>query len=188
MSSYGQIAQIPASIATYAAASTPTAPAAATTDLFTLTGADNIEGQILYIGLNLELSAVGATTPRPLIVKRSAANTGGTSGAVTAVPLSSEWGAAACSVLAYTANPAALGASVGRIISGLMNGAGNTALFQSNAAGVQVPVYVWTPGGDALSVRAATEVIAVNFNGVLPPGTIAGGGLCCTFIWTEKAI
>lgn len=109
------------------------------------------------------------------LVKRSTADTGGTSTAATAVPHDSADAAATASVLAYTVNPAALGTSVGNIRRGYLPVGGATSIVN--------PVVVFDFGakGKEIYLRGIAQQLAVNLNGA----TLTGGAFDIDFEWTE---
>jgi hypothetical protein len=103
-----------------------------------------------------------------LLIKRSAANTGGTSTVQTLVPHDSNNAAATCSVLAYTANPTALGAAVGQVRAKKI--AINTA-----TAAVTVDQAIWEFGtrpAQAIVLRGVAQVLSINLNGVSSTGSL----------------
>lgn len=110
-----------------------------------------------------------------LLIKRSTADTGGTSTAQTAIPHDSADAAASASVLAYTANPAALGTPVGSIRRAFLPVAG--------AASVVNPVVVFDFGdkGKPIILRGIAQQLAINLNGV----TLVGGSFDINFEWYE---
>lgn len=110
-----------------------------------------------------------------LLIKRSTADTGGTSTAQTAIPHDSADAAASGTVLAYTANPGALGTSVGSIRRAFLPVAG--------AASVVNPVVVFDFGdkGKPITLRGIAQQLAINLNGV----TLVGGSFDINFEWYE---
>jgi hypothetical protein len=99
--------------ATYATTAVAFAYAASGTDIFTITGSATKTIRILRISVT-GTQTTGAMRD-VLLIKRSAANTGGTSATPTIAPYDSNSSAATAVVRNYTANPSALGASVGTI-------------------------------------------------------------------------
>ena len=159
---------------TYSANIVGLVPAALATDIFTITGS---AGKVVKIrALRVTATRTANGTIDVLLVKRSAANTLGTSTAPTRVPNDSSNAAATATVLAYTANPT-LGTLVGTFKGRKMfinaSGTGGSDVsdwdFDQNVA--QPP-----------TVRGIAEVIAVNLNGV----TIAGGSFDIAIEWTEE--
>jgi hypothetical protein len=111
-----------------------------------------------------------------LLVKRSTANTAGTSTTLTAVPLDSLNSAATATVRSYTANPT-LGTTVGTIYSEKVlvpttTTLGGELIFSTNLGQFNQDVVV----------RGTSEVLAVNLNSV----TVAGGSFNISIIWTEE--
>ena len=160
--------------ATYSAAMIAVASAATATDIFTITGST---GKVIDV-IEVEISAVQTTASNILIqlVKRSTANTGGgTPTTATNVPHDSRSAAATATVRSYTANPT-LGTAVGtmRAQRALVPAAGT--------ATAEIPVEWTFVDGQPVSLRGATEVLAVNLNGV----TVTGGSFNCYIVWKER--
>lgn len=88
-------------------------PAANATDMITISGSATkiIKIKRIVLSVTLTVAALGTV----LLVKRSAANSGGTSSNQTIVPLDSTNDAATAVVKKYTANPSALGNPLGFI-------------------------------------------------------------------------
>lgn len=109
------------------------------------------------------------------LVKRSAADTGGTSGAMTAVPLDASDAAATAAPLNYTVAPTP-GAAVGAIAGGrIVNGSATLipTLFVWQAATGQ--------GGKLAILRGTAQVLAVNLSAVVVTQTCD-----VAFEWTEE--
>lgn len=110
-----------------------------------------------------------------LLIKRSTADTGGTSSAPGIVPHDSSNAAATSIVLAYTANPGALGTAVGTFRRAYAPIAGVTSVVN--------PIVVFDFGdkGQAITLRGVAQQLAVNLNGV----TITGGTFDIVIEWYE---
>jgi predicted outer membrane repeat protein len=163
---------IESDVLTYSAAAN-IVPAATATDVFTLTGQGTRITRIRQIILSFDATAATSDVKVSLI-KRSTANTGGTSSAVTAVPHDSTNAAALSTVLAYTANPGALGTTVGNIETIFMgaDAANENAIFQ----------YGGSTGDQSIVLRSTSEVLAVNLEGAALP---AGLVVRCKVKWSE---
>lgn len=154
---------------TYSAAATVTAAAAAT-DIFTLTGTASAVAYVTKIVFSGIQTTAGLADV--LLLKYSTANTGGTSGAVTATPHDSLDGAAAATCLSYTANPT----------SGTLVGAVRRAYVPvDGATSVVNPVVVFDFSGKPVTLRGIAEVLALNLNGA----TITGGVFDVAIEWYE---
>lgn len=153
----------------YCASAAASALAAAATDVATLTGSASKIVRCTRITVAGLQTTVGVAVVK--LVKRSTANSGGTSGAMTAVPLDSAYPAATATALAYTANPT-LGNAVGTIHS--------SRLAIPAAAGASADQRQWSFDG-AVVLRGTGEVLAVNLNGA----TVTGGTIDVTFEWVE---
>lgn len=164
--------------ATYSAGSTAVVPPATPTDICTITGSATKTVKVTRVEVSSTQTTAGINSW--FLVKRSAANTGGTaSGTFTRVPHDSAQGAATATTLAYTANPAGLGALVGIVrVAHLLSPA---------PGGTTAPNQLWNfDGGDwfdkPIFLRGITEVLAINFNGAALP---TGLSVNCNFQWVE---
>lgn len=171
---------VPNEKASFMAASSGLIPAAAATDIFTITGK---AGRAIKIN-QIQISGIATSAAAvPIsIVKRSTANTGGTLTAVTAVGMDSANGgsAAGATVQAYTANPAALGASLGilstaRMILSTPSASVGTApiVFAFERMYMKMPI-----------LRDATESLCINYGGA----TAAGNSVDVSISWTEEQV
>lgn len=159
---------------TYSVGIAAVALAATPTDVFTITGAANVVVRLLRAQVSLSASAAALVDIS--LIKRSTADTGGTSTTPTIAKHDPQAPAAAAVVNSYTANPASLGTSAGvidarRIVAGL-------------AATLGTAPQVWDFGqgpGQAHVLRAATDVVAVNLNS--SAATLTGD---FGFTWTEE--
>jgi hypothetical protein len=160
--------------ASYSMSATVTTAATAT-DVVTITGSATKTVRVTLIRVS-GLATTAITTP-VLLIKRSAANTGGTSAALTAVPHDSNNAAATATGLSYTANPTGLGAAVGTMRQDRLT-------FAVTASTADAPL-VWDFGArpsQAVVLRGTTQVLAVNLNST----TITGGSISIDIEWTEE--
>jgi hypothetical protein len=156
-------------------ASVTVAPAATATDVVTLAGSATTTIRITLVRIS-GISTTAITT-QVLLIKRSAANTGGTSAALTRVPHDSNSAAATAAGLSYTVNPTALGAAVGTVRQDRLS-------FAVTGSVAQDPL-VWDFGdrpAQAIVLRGTTQILAINLNGV----TITGGSISVDIEWTEE--
>jgi len=162
--------------ATYSAAITDLATAALATDIFTITGSATKTVRITKLWFFTEQTT--AALDDILLIKRSTANSAGTSTAPAKVPYDSNNAAATATVLAYTVNPT-LGTTVGLMRSYNMEGS-------TGSGGQNVPVYLFEQFGDgpsqAIVLRGTGEVLAFNLNSI----TIAGSKFNISIEWTEE--
>lgn len=148
------------------------APASAATDVFTIIGSGTKIVRIRALTV-YGSQTTGSVVPISL-VKRSTANTGGTSTTGTAVPFSSGDAAATAVVSAYTANPSSLGTSLGNLSYEIpFIPIVKDTLFDYNFNLVPYQVY---------TLNSAAETIAVN----LGAATVTGGSLSLKIQWTEE--
>jgi|SRR5882762_498469 len=169
--------------ATYSAAKVGLVPANSATDIFTIT-AGGLLVRVTRIEIVGTSTAATAAALDVLLLKRSVANTGGTStGSPTPVAHDSQNLAPSASVLSYTANPSALGAIVGTAIR---NQKLMLALATYTATDFPPMDRVnWEFGNrpaQSLVVRTG-EVLAVNLNGVTPTATAS---LNLMIEWSEE--
>lgn len=155
---------------TYSASANITLAAAAT-DIATMTGNGAVSAYITKITIS-GIQTTGGEAEISLI-KRSTANTAGTSTAMTAVPHSATDTAAVVSLLAYTANPTT-GTTLGAIRRayvpvGSATGSGSPMVFD------------FGDKGRPIRLNSSTEVLAINLNGA----TLTGGVLDVSFEWFE---
>lgn len=160
---------------TYSASAVGFAPAATATDVFTITGSGSKTIRITYLSVSGSTSAGSGVLDSLVLIKRSTANTGGTSASAFAVPHDSANGAATATVLSYTANPT-LGTAVGTVRS-------NRVAFQAAGAASQTIVWDWgTRPAESIVLRGANQVLAVNLSST----TIIGGALNIDIEFTEE--
>lgn len=152
--------------------------AANPTDVLVISGSATKTVRIIGILFDLgNLTSNNQVTLR--VVKRSSANTGGTSTLHNGVSCDSTSPAATATVRAYTANPT-VGAQVGIAVSQSISNTDKT----NPAAGF--PVQLFSFGmihGKACVLRGVNESVAINFNGV----AIANNSTAnATVVWQEE--
>lgn len=151
---------------TYMAASSAFTPGATPQDVFTITGNANTNVYVQKIALSSTQGTAGIN--EWLLLKRSAANSGGTNASVTAIPLNSKSAPADATVLQYTGNATA-GASVGQLWAGWVNSPIVTTAGIGDYQGIIVDFE--SMYGQPLALLSAAEVLAWNFGGAaLPSG------------------
>ena len=151
-------------------------PAASATDVATITGNATTTVRVTRVTVTGEQTTAGQV--KIALVLRSAADTGGTHTTGTAVPHDSNDVAADATLLNYSANPTP-GAVVGTFREDFV-------FLPGAATAVDAQGKTWEfgdrPGGRAIVLRGAAQVLAVNLAGV----TVTGGSLFVTFEWTEE--
>lgn len=149
-------------------------PAASTTDVFTLKGSATKTVRIRNVRFSGYYGA--ATVGNVSFIKRSAANTGGTSTSATAVPLDSSNAAATAVGTAYTANPSGLGTVVGTVASAIIvyntTSATIPADFMNRDFGVR--------NTQAIVLRGTSEMVAINLGSASPTAAFV------EIEWTEE--
>lgn len=161
---------------TYTASVTALVTAASATDFLTITGSATNTVEVNRV----ECSGVATTAATPDIVgvKRSTADTLGTSTAPTAVPHDSNSAAATAVLAAYTANPT-LGTGVGNLKA-------EKLALPLAATGAAVQRLIWLFGQgyaeQPVILRGAAQQFAMNGNAATL-GTAAQ--LDCSITWTE---
>lgn len=174
------VTQSPAGRQTYRAATIQTALQATPTDVAQIIGSAT---KIIRV---MRVFAQGGATAKSgsmdcSIVKRSTADTGGTSTVVPGVPLDSNDAAATAVVRQYTANPA-LGTSLGRIASAYLTFS-NGSTFSTTPTPLEIPLPL-QGGVQGVVLRGAAEALCINLNGQALPAT--GMTFSFTYEWTEE--
>lgn len=157
------------------AASAPFTPGATPQDVFTITGSATRLVQVLRMSLVTVQTTAGMNAWS--LVKRSTANTLGTSAAVTRVPTDKAYPAATATVLQYTANPT-VGTLIGAIWSGRV-----TSPVPASAVGDFEKCVVAANRGVLATLSGIADVLAWNFGGVALP---AGLSVQAVVSWTEN--
>lgn len=158
--------------ATYSAAKVGLVPAGSATDIFTVTGSGTTTVRVTRITITATTTSATPAALDVLLVKRSTANSGGTStGSPTPVPHDSTNAAVTATVLSYTANP-----TTGNLVGTAIR---NAKLFQTLATytATDFPAkdqIIWEFGNrasQAIVLRGTGEVLAVNLNAASATGT-----------------
>lgn len=184
MSSYGAIQLVPSSANTYTVCEFFTPSGTTPTDIWTIYGSSSKTIKILYIGL---LFNAGSNLSKHwYLIKRSTANTGGTSASQTPVKMDSNNPSATATVTQYTANPT-LGTSVGTIsISGLTAFPPNVAnnYVQQSTPSQCIFNATLHNNGQPLVLRGTGEGVALNLNGLV--GGLSSGTCAVYCVWVEE--
>lgn len=160
--------------ATYSATIKGLVLASSATDFFTITGSASKIVRITNISWTSASTA--AAQSAVILLKRSTANSAGTSTTRTAVPHDSTSSSATATVRAYTANPT-IGTLVGNIKS--------VRNFSTGTASAAPSFFSFNFGDgpfQALVLRGTSEILALNFNGV----TVSGLNFDISITWTEE--
>lgn len=158
----------------FIAASAPFTPGATPQDVFTITGSATRTVRVIRMGLSSLQATAGMNAWQ--VVKRSTANSVGTSAPVAKVPLDKAYPAATATVLQYTANPTA-GTLIGAVWSGSV-----AAPATATAVGNTEKIIELSMGTFA-TLSGTTDVLAWNFNGVALP---SGLSIAPWVMWTEQ--
>lgn len=167
-------AQVPRGVdGSYIASTNAITPAASATDIALING--NATNTVLLYGIRVSCTQTTAGIVTLHIIKRSTANSGGTSAGMTEIPLDSNYAAASTAALTYSANPTP-GTSVGNI---------DTSKIGCMAAATATPndIYI-SPASwrtNPVVLRGTAQGVAVNLGGV----TVSGGNFAVTFEWRE---
>lgn len=161
--------------ATYSAAVTGLTVAAAPTDIFTITGSATKTIRITRISFTG--SETTATQRDVVLLKRSAANTGGTSTTQTNVPHDSTSAAGTATIRSYTVNPTGLGALVGALRSR------KVFIATTTTNSDEMILDFGDKPAQALVIRGTGEVVSINLNSVAS----AGSSLNISVEWTEES-
>jgi hypothetical protein len=151
-------------------------PVATATDVLVLKG--SATKVIRVTKITIMGSATASAIYDVYLVKRTAANTGGTSTAPTATAADTNDGTASATLALYTANPSALG-------TGTNMEAAKTYLGTAAITSPQIN-FIWGNRNDKAPVlRGTSEALAINFAGAAVP---TGASLYLSVEWTEDTI
>lgn len=185
MSFFGETTTAPSNNPTFAASSAFFTAAASPTDVFTVTGSASKTVKILKVYVALSNSAMVLGAPNQFaVVKRSSANTGGTSTSITPVPLDSN-DTATATAANYTANPTGLGTLAGQVSTAVITGHVSMASgVSTTSAPNQVCLFDADKYGKAITLRGTAQQCSVN----ILTGTLTGTAplLSITVIFTES--
>jgi len=159
---------------TYSVGAVALTPAATATDFWQIVGSATKTVRVLRLAIGG--IATAAATNDVQLVKRTAANTGGTSAALTLAQHDSNDAAPTAAVNTYSVNPTGLGASGGVVRAAKLN------LGAAGAAG-QIVWDFTTRNGKGLVLRGNTQSLNLNWNGAAVP---AGTSLNIDVEFTEE--
>lgn len=167
------VSEVDTAKATYSSVALNITPATTPTDMFTITGSATKTIRVQRISISGTQTT--AAIRDILFIKRSTANSAGTSTTLTAVPHDSLSAAATATVRSYTANPT-LGNTVGTVrVAKLLIAATSVAVAES--------VFDWGPRyGQSIVLRGTGEVFSINLNSI----TSTGGSFTFSIEWTEE--
>lgn len=158
---------------------TPTfSPGATPQDIFSITGSATKLVRVLSFYLSVGQTAAGVNSWQ--IVRRSTANSGGTSAAVSPIRSDLNDPVQTATVLQYTANPTA-GTLVGNAWAGQVGAVTPTTAGIPGLVGLYINFTEEL--GKPIILRSAADVLAWNFGGVALP---AGLAVRCGCRWTEE--
>lgn len=163
-------------LATYSAAAAGFALATLATDVSTIQGSDTKTIKILRIEAAISTTSGSGGLLTVSLIKRSTANTGGTTTTLTNVPHDSSSSAGTAVVKNYTVNPTLLGTAVGTVR------ATRTGAFNSGMAPSSLIWDFATRPSEAVVLRGTSEFLCLNL------GTVSITGSVATFSieWTEE--
>lgn len=174
-SAYGRVQVTDNTEAVYCGSTPVFTTAASATDIFNFKGSSTKTIYIRKIVWKQAAIAAGGTH-NVYLIKRSTANSGGTSVSLTAVPLDSGFASATASGVHYTANPT-VGTSLG-VLAHVWVVWDPTPMNQ-----VYTTLFDSTKGGSPIVLRGTSESISVNYNGVTDPISTSA---CVDIEWSEK--
>ena len=167
------VAALPAMRPASYAASATVAPTASATDIAVLPG--NASNTVLVTRVKISCTQTTAGIIVLQLIKRSTADTAGTSSAMTVVPDDSNYAAGASAPLTYTANPT-LGTAVGNVDAYKLG-----CLATSSAS--PNDIYILNRTQKPIVLRGTAQQLALNLNAA----TVTGGSVAVTFEWIETA-
>ena len=161
-------------IYTYSASIVGLVPVAAATDIFCISGSATKTVRVLRMSIGA--IATAAAIGDILLVKRSTANTAGTSTAPSVVAHDSTNPAGTAVVLAYTANP-----TTGTLVGNMR---ARKLAFGTIAGSVVDSVdFTSVVGGEqAIVLRGVAQVACLNYNGQTMAGNLVDAGM----MWSEE--
>lgn len=162
--------------ASYRATATALVTVASATDVFILNGSASKTIRVTRVLVSGTIGTAAAYVDVTL-VKRSTANTGGTSSATTIVPLDSAFAAGTAVALQYTANPTT-GTAVGTIAAAKYF----AALSGTAAPTTQLEFKFGDNNASTCVLRGTAQGLAVNFN----TGPANAGSFDITIEYTEE--
>jgi hypothetical protein len=150
--------------------------ASSTTDNAVMPG--NATNTVLLTAIKVTCTQTTAGNINVEILKRSAADTSGTSAAMTAVPDDSNYAAASSAPLSYTGTGPSVGTAVGDIDNAQIG-------CMASATATPNDIYILNRRQKPIVLRGTAQQVAVNTGNA----AISGGNLTVTFEWIEtKAI
>lgn len=159
---------------TYSATASNFVSAVTATDVFNIIGSATKTIRIHKIRVTGSTTSGSAIKLNIMGIKRSTANTGGTRVVATNAPHDSLNSAGTSNVGHYTANPSALGTSVGTVR------ASHVGITQSGLSGESVE-WDFADSGQPIILRGVTEQFCVNFNST----TVTGALISIIVEWSE---
>ena len=174
MDSAGNLLVKNSSVQSYSATFTNLNPPNSPTDIFTIIGSATKTIKITRVALTANQNT--AAQRDILLIKRSAANAGGTSTLASVVPHDSNNAAATAAVRGYTVNPTTLGASVGtlrtkKVFIGSASGNSDEFILDFGSRPAQEIV-----------LNGVAQTLSLNLNGA----TSSGGVFNISVEWTES--
>jgi hypothetical protein len=169
-----QVETRPSTITGYTATVRNLSLAATATDFVTITGSASKTVKVTRIKISTTQTTAGLN--EIVLLKRSTANTAGTSAAMTAVPYDANNAAATATCLSYTANP-----TTGTLVANM-----DIPKIPAPAPATGAPIeYVWDFTKEFVQppvLRGTAQVLALNFNGAaIPTGLVVNA----TIEWVE---
>ena len=160
---------------TYSASMVAVSVAALASDIMTLTGGTGALVKVVRVVVSGIATAAGAFDV--LLVKRSAANSGGTAALLDIVPRDSNSATPAAIARSYTANPT-VGTGLGTVAAARI-----TVTTAAGAIGNAPQAFeLLGPQSQPVALRGSGEVLALNLNAT----TITGGSITAYVEWTEE--
>lgn len=170
--------------ASYMAASAFTTPVASTTDLFEIYGSGTKTIKVQRIELAYYGTGGAAALDECFLLRRSTANTSGTSTTLTNIKMDTNNSAGTAVCKAYTANPTT-GTLVGTLATMSFNGQQPvTQSFAIVSPTTRMVMFDASLTNQPIVLRGTSEGVVINFAGVKPQNTNAK--LAVVFHWTEE--
>lgn len=167
--SSGSTTIAPGTVSTFIASDVPFSPGTTATDVWSLYGSGSSTVKIYYIGLSYSGTSSGVASYT--LLRRSTANTGGTSSTTTPAKMDSNNSSATATIRTYTANPSSLGTSAGNINNFNLVPwwqTNNTIAFHDETT--DTALFNYKLLGQPIVLRGTGEGVVLNCGGTTPTG------------------
>lgn len=163
-------------LGSFVAASAPFTPGTTPQDVATIYGSATRQVTVTRIAITTVQTTAGINAWS--VIKRSSANTGGTSATISAVPLNSQFPAATATTLQYTANATGQGATVGNVWTGRILAPATASVVSDGQTAMLTGL-----SNPSVVLNGTSQGLGVNLGGIALP---AGLSVQVAFWWNEQ--